>query len=162
MSITNMQEKYDIINNIQDLCRICLRINKKTKCTYEFKIRKDFFCNKCDCHFFMGSCHPCKEKVKKHTGYYTTNYKDSCQQPEKNINLFTRDNRMISAVTSISSVSSMKNIIGKCKVSVASGVNPDWSTVRKAEEIIFPGQKASMVINCYTDLEKLQRVKGQQ
>ena len=159
MSITNMQKKYDIINNIQDICRICLRVNKKPKCTCEYKIRKDFFCKKCDCHFFMGSCHPCKEKVKKHTNYYTNNFKASCQQPEKNINLSTCDNRMISAVTSISSVSSMKNIIGKCKESVASELNPGWPTDWKAEEIIFPGQKASMVINCYTDLEKLQKVK---
>ena len=32
----------------------------------------------------------------------------------------------------------------------------DW---KETEEIIFPGQKALMVINCYSDLEKLEKVK---
>ena len=80
----------------------------------------------------MRSCHACDEKVKKHTEYYATNYTDSCQRPEKNQNQFTRDNRMISAVTSISSVLSIKNVIGKCKESVASLARTSTDTCQRS------------------------------
>ena len=60
-------------------------------------------------------------------------------------------------------------MIGKIKECAASEV-PDWQKQvrtcvkdptdwKETEEIIFPGQKASMVINCYSDLEKLEKVK---
>ena len=102
------------------------------------------------CIFLQRARHKVSPEVlvKKHTNYYTNTFKASCEQPEKNIHLSTCDNPMISAVSSNSSVSSMKNIIGKCKESIASELNPGWPTDWKAEEIIFPGQKASMVINC--------------
>ena len=76
---------------------------------------------------------------------------------------------MITAMVSISSVSEMKGAIGKCKESVASKINPNgqeqvgthvkYPMNWEVEETIFPGQKASMVISCYTDLEKQQKVK---
>ena len=76
---------------------------------------------------------------------------------------------MITAMVSISSVSEMKSAIGKSKELVASKLNPNWQeqvrthvkepTDWKLEETIFPGQQATMVINCYTDLEEQQKVK---
>ena len=76
---------------------------------------------------------------------------------------------MITDMVSISSVSAMKSAIGKCKESVASKLNSNWQEqvwthVRdpmdwKLEETIFPGQKASVVISCYTDLEEQQKVQ---
>ena len=42
LNITIMQKKQDIIRSFQDLCHICLRINKRTKCTSIQEKKKTF------------------------------------------------------------------------------------------------------------------------
>ena len=142
------ERREHIIKNIEDLFLLVEKVlgGKRTSCTRSRS--RPFFCTRCDCHFILGTSSACEQKVNKHIEYYTTNYASSCQPSERNLDLFSRDDRMITAMASISSVSEMKSAIGKCKESVASKLNPNWQEqVRthvkdpmdwKVEETIFP------------------------